>query len=86
MSSPVSEFSSSLWLNHIPLCGRTTVMVLFCFFKSSSEDMFLLIFLFREREEGGEKERNINVKEKHQLVVYHMRPDQGLNPQPRYAP
>ena len=51
-------------------------------FKSSPEGMF--------REEGGERqrgkgtlmwERNIN-----QLIAFHSPPDQGWNPQPRYAP
>ena len=32
------------------------------------------------RESGRERERNINVREKHQLVAFHMCPDRGLNP------
>ena len=30
--------------------------------------------------------RNISVREKDQLVAFHMRPEWGLNPQPRYVP
>ena len=42
----------------------------------------------REREggEGMERERNINVKEKHWSVASHVCPDQGLNLQPRHLP
>ena len=37
-------------------------------------------------ERGRERERNIDVKEKHQLIASHMCPDWGLNLQPRYVP
>ena len=39
------------------------------------------------REEGGERvrERDIDVREKHQMVASCMCPDQGSNPQPRYV-
>ena len=47
------------------------------YFKSSPKDVFLLIFL----EKGTGR-----VREKHHLVVSHMRPDWGLNPQSRYVP
>ena len=40
---------------------------------------------FRERgSRGRERERNIDVREKHQLVASHTCPDQGLNSQPTY--
>ena len=46
------------------------------------------MYLFLERGEGKEKERerNIDVKEKHQLVSSHTGPYWGLNPQPRHEP
>ena len=33
-----------------------------------------------------ERERNINVREKHQLVAFCRHPNQGPNPQPRHEP
>ena len=56
-----------------------THMYLFAgiFFPSSPEDMFIDL---------REREGNINVREKYQLVASHMCPDQGSNPQPRYMP
>ena len=55
------------------------------FFKSSPKDMFLWIL---EREEGRErgKERNIDVREKHQSVASHMLPKQESNQHPTHAP
>ena len=46
------------------------------------------IYLFLERREGREKkrERNIDVREKHQLVVSHTCPNSGPNPQLRQVP
>ena len=44
---------------------------------------------FRERGRVGrdrDSEGNIDVREKHQSVVSHMRPDQESNLQPRYMP
>ena len=41
-----------------------------------------LCLLILGREEGREKERNIDVREKHQLVASHVFPGQGWNPQP----
>ena len=38
----------------------------------------------RERK-VGERERNIDVREKYQLVVSHACPNWGLNPHPRYV-
>ena len=48
--------------------------------------MFYL-FLFLEREEGreGERESSTSVREKHQLVASCVRLDQGPNLQPRHA-
>ena len=46
--------------------------------------MFSLIFL--EREKGGERERNINIREKHRLFASRMHPDQGSNLQIRCMP
>ena len=46
------------------------------------------MFIEREREESGgwgiecERDRNIDVREKHLLVASRLCPDQGLNPQP----
>ena len=33
-----------------------------------------------------ERQRNIDVREKYLSVASQMRPDQGLNPQPRHVP
>ena len=41
---------------------------------------------FRKRGSEREKGRNIDVREKHQLVASHTLPDWGLNPQPRHVP
>ena len=42
---------------------------------------------FRKRKEGGksERKRNIDVREKHPLVAFHMCPYWGSNRQPRYV-
>ena len=56
--------------------------------------VFILIFLILtwgcvywfQRERKGEREGNINVREKHWLVASRMYPDGGLNLQPRYVP
>ena len=45
-----------------------------------------LLILERGEERGIDRERNIDVKEKHQLVASCMHPNQGLNPQPRHVP
>ena len=41
---------------------------------------------FKGRKGERQNERNVNVREKHQLVTSHRCPDQGLNLQPRYVP
>ena len=55
---------------------------------SSSSNSFILfhLFIFRERGREGDRERNINVREKHLLVASHPRPRGGTNPQPRHVP
>ena len=40
--------------------------------------------MFLER--GKEKERNMDVREKHQLAALSTHPKRGLNPQPRHVP
>ena len=47
-----------------------------------------MCLLILEREEGGERERerNINVREKHRSVASHVHPNQGSTPQPRFVP
>ena len=45
-----------------------------------------LLILQRGEWREKETERNINVREKHQLVATHTCPNQGLNPQPRHVP
>ena len=61
---------------------------LFCF-KSSAEDIF--IDFQRERKRGyrerkTERERNIQVREKHQSVASHTCPDQGIEYAPHTCP
>ena len=58
----------------------------------ATKSFFFLIFtweyicsLILEREEGRERERDIDVREKHWLVTSRTRPSQGLNLQPRYG-
>ena len=56
---------------------------------SQGGSYYFLIYLLiweREREEGEERQRNIYVREKHQLFASYTCPDRGSNPQPRYAP
>ena len=46
-----------------------------------------ILFIFRERgKEGAERKRNIDVREKHQLVASPMCPNWGLNLLPRHMP
>ena len=46
-------------------------------------DLGLYLFYSQEREEG--RERNIDVREEHQLVASPMCPNEILNLQPRYV-
>ena len=46
---------------------------------------FIYLFLGKEEGRENERERSMDVREKHQLVVSYMHPDQGLNPQPRHV-
>ena len=51
--------------------------------------LFLKIFysfIFRERRRKGEREGNIDLREKHCLVASCMHPDWEPNPQPRHVP
>ena len=61
--------------------GVEDILVLFFFFKD-------FIYLFFERGEGREeeRERNIAVREKHRSVASRAHPNQGPNPQPRLMP
>ena len=49
-------------------------------------------WLQRERKEGGwreketDRDRDADLRERHQSVASHTCPDRGLNPQPRYMP
>ena len=43
-------------------------------------------FFYRERKGETERERNIDVREKHQLVASRTCTNQGLNLQPKYVP
>ena len=53
------------------------------FFLSSLENMHID---FREKGGGGEREGNIDVREKHQLVAPCTQPEQGPNPKPKHVP
>ena len=46
----------------------------------------MLIDLREKGRKGRERERNIYVREKHQLATSRTHPDWGLNPQPRHVP
>ena len=46
----------------------------------------LLLLLLPILERKGEKEKNIDGREKYQLVASQMHPNQGSNLQPRYVP
>ena len=54
-----------------------------CFFKTSRLRIWLLIL---GREEGRARGRQVNVREKYQLVASCICPDRGLNSQPSYVP
>ena len=54
-------------------------MVIIIFFNSHLRTYLLIL----DREKRGEREKNIDVKEKHQSVVSFTR---ELDPQPRYVP
>ena len=41
---------------------------------------------FREKGGDGEREGNIDVREKHQLVAPCTQPEQGPNPKPKHVP
>ena len=47
---------------------------------------FIYLFLEKREWRDKERERNIDVREKHQLVVSLTLPDQGPNVQPRHVP
>ena len=58
--------------------------------KFSSKDMFIDL-VERERGRGErdrvkQRERNMDVREKHRSVASRTCPDQGWNPQPMYVP
>ena len=55
----------------------------FSFFFNPHPKICLLIW---QRETEWEREKNINVREKHWSAASHMGPDRGSNPQPRYVP
>ena len=59
----------------------TQIPGLFFFFK------ILFYFLkFLQRGEGRERERNINVREKHKSIAFPTRPNQGPGLEPRHVP
>ena len=68
-----------------PHCNQLTYLVKDLFAKSFFKKDF--IYLFLERREGREieRERNINVREKYWLVACHMCPDCEPNLQPRHV-
>ena len=45
-----------------------------------------IFFYFGEKGREGERERNIDVRKKHQLVAFCTFPDRGLNLQPQDVP
>ena len=53
-----------------------------CFFNPHQRICLLIL----EREEGRERIKNIDMREKHQSVACYMLPDWGSNTQPRYVP
>ena len=87
-----SQMSEEFWLPGclIHLHNRCSLVVVqykdlqYCstFFKFSLEDMFIGFW----REGKRERDRNIEVREKHLSISSHTRPNQGLNRQPKYVP
>ena len=85
------SFDSS---SHVAIgCGIPLVSCLFTYlFNLYLVFIFLIptggyVYWFKRGREGGrEKERSIDVWEKHQSVASHTCPNQELNPQPRYVP
>ena len=80
---PHCVYISLISTSFIMLSFQSNIRVLL-FFKILTQGHLFIAFREREREEG--RERNIDVREKHQLVASHIYNDQGLNLQPRYVP
>ena len=69
-------------LPKIFLWALQLVSATFFFFNSHSRTFFHCFW----RERKGERERSVNVREKHQLGASCVHPNWGLNQQPRYVP
>ena len=95
-----TAIKGATWILGFPsMCKSYVYSMLYsivCNSSMSKKSMYLFFFLTqghifivlleKEGEVEREKERNIDGKEKHQLVASLMCPDWGLNPQPRHVP
>ena len=64
----------------VPRPGAGGESISLSFFNLAREYILLILERGREKEKKGGRERNIDVKEKHQLVAHLKHPDQGSNP------
>ena len=66
--------------------GQIQEHVLFDCIYIKLKKYFIYLFLVGGEGRGIERERNIDVREKHQLAASHMPPTRGPGPQPRHMP
>ena len=75
-----TDFLVHFYLN-ILYYAQTEILITYFLYK------IFYLFIFRERGRmGKERERNIDAREKHQLVASHMHPNWGSNLQPKHVP
>ena len=64
--------------------GHSGALFIYLLFYFPYPHLRTCLLIFRERGMGRERERNIDVREKHRLVASCTQSDQGQNLQPRY--
>ena len=70
----------------LPTETRLYIYIDATFFLYSPKDIFSLLFRERGRVRERDTERNVHMREKHQLVVFSYHTNWVLNLQPRYVP